>query len=475
MSHAEGFLKYKRELPHKVPVQERVQNYKEFYQQTSRKMLNEQAARCMDCGIPFCMSGCPLGNVIPEFNDAVFDQHWEKAYEILTSTNNFPEFTGRICPAPCESACVLGINNLPVTIEEIEKNIIEIAFEKGFAKPQIPKNRTEKKIAVVGSGPAGMAAEYQLNQKGHNVTVFEKDPEIGGLLRFGIPDFKLEKWVIERRVQWMKTEGVEFLTNINVGIDFTTEELLRNFDAIVLAMGSTVPRELPIPGRDAKGVHYAMDYLTQSNKKVSGISFDETPISAEGKKAVVIGGGDTASDCIGTANRQKAKEVFQIYYKNEQPTTRDHTMPWPTFPALLQITSSHEEGCVREWAVNSKAFINDDEGNLKGLQLVEIEWNKDEYGHYTNYTEKLGSEFTIECDLAFIALGYKHVEQKGLVEHLDVRLDPKGNLIGNDIEFKTNQPKIFSCGDARSGQSLVVNAIAEGRKCAAKVHEFLNV
>lgn len=473
MAHADGFLKFKRELPHKLPVQERIQNYKEFYIETPRKVLNEQASRCMDCGIPFCMSGCPLGNVIPEFNDAVFGEQWEKAYEILTSTNNFPEFTGRICPAPCESACVLGINNLPVTIEEIEKNIIEIAFEKGFAKPQIPKFRTGKKVAVVGSGPAGMAAAYQLNQKGHTVTVFEKDPEIGGLLRFGIPDFKLEKWVIERRVKWMETEGVEFRTNVNVGTDLTTEELLRNFDAIVLAMGSTVPRELPIPGHDAKGVHFAMDYLTQSNKKVSHIPFDETFISAEGKKVVVIGGGDTASDCIGTANRQKATEIYQIYYKNEQPTERDYTMPWPTFPALLQVTSSHEEGCVREWAVNSKAFITDEEGNLKALQLVEIQWNKDEYGHYTNYTEKLGSEFTIECDLAFIALGYKHVEQKGLVEHLDIRLDPKGNLIGNDTEFKTNQPKIFSCGDARSGQSLVVNAIAEGRKCAAKVDEFL--
>lgn len=473
MAHADGFLKYKRELPHKIPVQERIQNYREFYIETPKKVLKEQAARCMDCGIPFCMSGCPLGNVIPEFNDAVFAEQWEKAYEILTSTNNFPEFTGRICPAPCESACVLGIGNLPVTIEEIEKNIIEIAFEKGFAKPLIPTVRTGKKVAVVGSGPAGMAAAYQLNQKGHFVTVFEKDPEIGGLLRFGIPDFKLEKWVIERRVQWMQTEGVEFRTNVNVGSDFTTEELLRNFDAIVLAMGSTVPRALSVPGRDAKGVHYAMNYLTQSNKKVSNIPFKEKEISAEGKRVVVIGGGDTASDCIGTANRQKASEIYQIYYKKEQPTERDHTMPWPTFPVLLQFTSSHEEGCVREWSVNTKEFIKDEFGNLKAIRLIEVEWNRDEFGHFINYTEKLDSDIVIECDLAFIALGYRHVEQKGLVEHLDVRLDPRGNLIGNDVEFQTNQPKIFSCGDARSGQSLVVNAIAEGRKCAAKVDEFL--
>lgn len=474
MGKTDGFLMYKREVPKKVDVEERVKNYKEFIKRPSDKLLNEQAARCMDCGIPFCQSGCPLGNVIPEFNEAVHKKHWEKAYDILVSTNNFPEFTGRICPAPCEGSCVLGINNLPVTIEEIEKNIIEIAFEQGFAKPKIPYLRTGKKVAVIGSGPAGLAAAYQLNQKGHYVTVFERDSEIGGLLRFGIPDFKLEKNIIERRRKWMEDEGIRFTTSCNVGVDYSVEELNRNFDAIVLALGSTIPRELSVPGKDAEGVYYAMDFLTQSNKKVSEIPFSEEEINVKNKKVVVIGGGDTASDCIGTSNRQGADIIYQIYYKPILPTKRDETMPWPTFPMTLQITSSHEEGCVRKWAVNSREFIKDENGKLIGLKLVEVEWGKDvDNGNWSSYIEKPNSEFIIECDVAFIALGYKHVQQKGLVEHLDVNLDPKGNLIGNNIEYKTNQQKVFSCGDARRGQSLVVWAIHEGRECAEKVHEFL--
>lgn len=464
---------YERALPTKLMVEERLRHYEEFIQKPDAKLLKKQSARCMDCGIPFCQSGCPLGNVIPEFNEAVYQEHWEKAYQILISTNNFPEFTGRICPAPCESACVLGINDLPVTIEEIEKNIIEIAFEKGFAKPIIPTFRTGKKVAVIGSGPAGLAAAYQLNQHGHTVTVFEKDPEIGGLLRFGIPDFKLNKNIVERRVNWMREEGIEFLTNINVGVNYSVEQLNRNFDAIVLAIGSTVPKDLMIPNRDAKGIHFAMDFLSQSNKKVSGIHFSEENIDARGKKVVVIGGGDTGSDCIGTSNRQGAEVVYQIYYKPEQPLTRDETMPWPTFPALLQVTSSHEEGVDRKWSVNSKEFVKDENGNLTGVRLVEAEWTKDPDGKWNLYTEKPNSEFVIECDLAFIALGYTHVEHKGLVEALDIHLDPKGNLIGNNKEYKTNQTKVFSCGDARKGQSLVVWAIAEGRECAAKVTEFL--
>ena len=474
MGKADGFLMYKREVPTKINVEERVKNYKEFIKRPTEKILNEQSARCMDCGIPFCQSGCPLGNVIPEFNEAVYKKQWEKAYDILISTNNFPEFTGRICPAPCEGACVLGINNLPVTIEEIEKNIIEIAFEQGFAKPKIPYLRTTKKIAVIGSGPAGLAAAYQLNQKGHYVTVFEKDSEIGGLLRFGIPDFKLEKNIIERRKDWMQEEGIRFITSCNVGVDYSVEELNRNFDAIVLALGSTIPRELSIPGKNADGVYYAMDFLTQANKKVSEIPFSEEEINVKGKKVIVIGGGDTASDCIGTSNRQGADTIYQIYYKPILPTHRDETMSWPTFPMTLQITSSHEEGCVRKWAVNSREFIKDENGKLIGLKLVEVEWAKDEdNGNWSSYIEKLNSEFIIECDVAFIALGYKHVQQKGLVEYLDVNLDPKGNLIGNDTEYKTNQQKVFSCGDARKGQSLVVWAIHEGRQCAEKVHEFL--
>ncbi|WP_419868160.1 glutamate synthase subunit beta [Chryseobacterium sp. CT-SW4] len=474
MGKTDGFLLYKRELPSKLKVEERIRNYEEFIQKLSDESLNQQAARCMDCGIPFCQSGCPLGNVIPEFNDAVYQRQWEKAYHILISTNNFPEFTGRICPAPCESSCVLGINSKAVTIEEIEKNIIEIAFEQGFAKPKIPQFRTGKKVAVVGSGPAGLAAAYQLNQQGHSVTVFERDPEIGGLLRFGIPDFKLDKNIVERRVRWMKEEGVEFRTNVNVGVDYSVEQLNRNFEAIVLATGSTVPKDLVIPNRDAQGIYFAMDFLKQSNKKVSGIPFEEEEINAKGKKVVVIGGGDTGSDCIGTSNRQGAEVVYQIYYKPMQPAERDETMPWPTYPALLQVTSSHEEGCDRMWSVNSKEFVKDDQGNLTGVRLVEAEWTKDsDEGKWNLYTEKPGSEFVLECDLVFIALGYTHVEHTGLVEALDIHLDPKGNLIGNNQEYKTNQDKVFSCGDARKGQSLVVWAIAEGRQCAEKVDEFL--
>lgn len=476
MGKTDGFLLYERELPSKLKAEERVKNYNEFIQKPSDDQLNCQGARCMNCGIPFCQSGCPLGNLIPEFNDAVYQKQWEKAYNVLISTNNFPEFTGRVCPAPCESSCVLGINDDPVTIEEIEKNIIEIAFEKGFAKPRIPEFRTGKKVAVVGSGPAGLAAAYQLNQLGHSVTVFEKDPEIGGLLRFGIPDFKLDKHIVERRVQWMKEEGVKFRTNVNVGEDYSAEQLNRSFDAIVLALGSTVPKKLLIPNYDAKGIYFAMDFLKQSNKKVSGISFDEEEINAKGKKVVVIGGGDTGSDCIGNSNRQGAEVVYQIYYKPMQPTERDETMPWPSYPALLQITSSHEEGCDRKWSVNSKEFIKDEQGNLKGVRLVEAEWTKNpDSGNWNLYTEKPNSEFIIECDLAFIALGYTHVEHKGLVEALDIHLDPKGNLIGNDKEYRTNQSKVFSCGDARKGQSLVVWAIAEGRQCAEKVNEFLKI
>lgn len=473
MGKIDGFLLYERELPSKLDVEKRLKDYKEFIQKPSDQQLNCQSARCMDCGVPFCQSGCPLGNLIPEFNEAVYKKQWQKAYQILIATNNFPEFTGRICPAPCESACVLGINDKAVTIEEIEKNIIEIAFEKGFAKPRLPKLKTDKKVAVVGSGPAGLAAAYQLNQMGYSTTVFERDPEIGGLLRFGIPDFKLDKNIVERRVQWMKQEGVEFCTGINVGVNYAVEELNRNFDAIVLATGSTVPKDLVIPNRDAKGIYFAMDFLKQSNKKVSGIPFEEEEINTKGKKVVVIGGGDTGSDCIGTSNRQGAEVVYQIYYKPMQPTERDETMPWPTYPALLQITSSHEEGCDRMWSVNSKEFVKDEHGNLKGIRLVEAEWTKDsDEGKWNLYTEKPASEFVLECDIIFIALGYTHVEHKGLVEALDIHLDPKGNLIGNNKEYKTNQDKIFTCGDARKGQSLVVWAIAEGRQCAEKIDEF---
>jgi glutamate synthase (NADPH/NADH) small chain len=475
MGKTDGFLLYKRELPGKDAVAERVQHYKEFQHFPSEELLNKQAARCMNCGIPFCMSGCPLGNVIPEFNDAVYKEEWKKAYDILSTTNPFPEFTGRICPAPCEGSCVLGINELPVTIEEVEKNIIEIAYQKGYVKPRLPLKRTGKKVAVIGSGPSGLAAAEKLNQLGHYVTVFEKEPEVGGLLRFGIPDFKLDKSVVQRRAELMKLEGIEFKTNTQVGKDYSSEQLHRNFNAIVLAMGSTVPRNLPIPNRDAKGVYFAMEFLRQNNKKVSSIPFTEENIDAKGKKVLVIGGGDTGSDCIGTSNRQGATVVHQIEIMPVPPKERDETMPWPMYPMVLKTTTSHEEGCTRQWAINAKEFIKDENGNLKGLKAVEIEWAKDPVTkRYTTFAEKPGTEFTIECDLAFLAMGFLHVEQKGIVEDLEVGLDPRGNLVGKEGEYKTNQEKVFSCGDARRGQSLVVWAINEGLGCAAKVDEFLS-
>lgn len=475
MGKTDGFLLYKRELPTKDPVEERKRNFKEFQHLPTEEVLNEQSARCMSCGIPFCESGCPLGNIIPEFNDAVYQKKWKKAYEILISTNNFPEFTGRICPAPCEGSCVLGINELPVTIEEIEKNIIEIAFENGYVKPFIPENKTGKKIAIVGSGPSGLAAAAELNKMGHEVTVFEKEEKVGGLLRFGIPDFKLGKNIVERRVNVMEQEGIIFKTNVTVGKNYSSEELNRNFHAIVLAMGSTIPRDLPIRNRDAKGVYFAMQFLRQNNKKVSNIPFSEENIDAYGKKVLVIGGGDTGSDCIGTSNRQGATVVYQIEIMPKPPVSRDDSMPWPMYPMVLKTTTSHEEGCERKWAVNAKEFLKDENGNLVGLKLVELEWAKDEVsGRYTSFQEKPDSEFIIECDLAFLAMGFLHVEQKGIVEDLEVLLDPRGNLIGNNIEYKTNQTKVFSCGDARRGQSLVVWAINEGRQCANKVHEFLS-
>ena len=474
MGKTDGFLLYKRELPAKQPVKDRLQHYSEFVPCLSMNIMNKQSARCMNCGIPFCQSGCPLGNLIPEFNDAVYKKQWKKAYEILISTNNFPEFTGRVCPAPCEGSCVLGINELPVTIEEIEKNIIENAFAQGYAVPKKISKRTGKKVAVVGSGPAGLAAGYQLNQMGHEVTIFERDSEIGGLLRFGIPDFKLEKSVVERRVEWMKKEGILFKTNTHVGKDYPAEELNRNFNAVVLALGSTTPRDLMIPNRDAKGIYFAMEYLKQNNKKVSNIPFDEKNIDTKGKKVLVIGGGDTGSDCIGTANRQGATLINQIEIMPMPPTERDETMPWPMYPMILKTSSSHEEGCERKWNVNSKEFIKDEKGNLKGVKIVEVEWTIDPITkRLISFVEKPNSEFIIECDLVFLAMGFLHVEQNGLVEDLDINLDPRGNLIGDNKDFKTNQRKIFACGDARRGQSLVVWAIHEGRQCAEKVNEFL--
>src|ERR1044071_7131269 len=378
MGKPTGFIEFTRELPGKRSVEERRNHYNEFIEKYSEEKLNQQAARCMNCGVPFCHHGCPLGNIIPEFNDAVYRKDWKEAYDILSSTNNFPEFTGRICPAPCETSCVLGINQPAVTIEEIEKHIIEIAFEKGFVKPRKPNVRTGKKVAVVGSGPAGLAAAAQLNYAGHTVTVFERDDKPGGLLRYGIPDFKLEKWVIDRRIKLMEEEGVVFRCHANVGVNVRINDLLREFHAIVLAGGSTVPRDLKVPGRDAKGVYYAMQFLKQQNKRVAGkdpladgnieSNIYTENLSAAGKNVVVIGGGDTGSDCVGTSNRHGALSVTQFELLPKPPESRTAYMPWPTYPMILKTSTSHEEGAERHWAIATKEFIKDKEGNLKALK-----------------------------------------------------------------------------------------------------------
>jgi glutamate synthase (NADPH/NADH) small chain len=419
MAKVTGFLEFTRELPHKRPPQERLNDYNEFILKFSDDKLNQQAARCMDCGTPFCHNGCPVGNLIPEFNDAVYRESWKEAYDILTSTNNFPEFTGRICPAPCETACVLGINQPAITIEEIEKHIIEIAFEKGFVQPKIPNVRTGKKIAVVGSGPAGMAAAAQLNYAGHQVTVFERDDEPGGLLRYGIPDFKLEKWVVERRINVMKEEGVEFKCNANVGVNISINDLLREYHAIVLAGGSTIPRDLSVPGRELKGVHFAMDFLKQQNKRVANKKLAGEDIVALGKNVIVIGGGDTGSDCVGTSNRHKASLVTQFELLPKPPERRTPFMPWPTYPMILKTTSSHEEGAQRQWAIATKEFVGDESGNLKALKVVGLEWKFSEENKPAKYVEVPGSEIEIPCELALLAMGFYYESSNRTIISLD--------------------------------------------------------
>lgn len=475
MGKITGFLEFTRELPAKRSPEERIKDYKEFVLPYSDETLNHQAARCMDCGVPFCHNGCPLGNIIPEFNDAVYKKNFKEAYEILIATNNFPEFTGRICPAPCESACVLGINQPAIAIEEIEKHIIEIAFDKGFVQPRKPLVRTGKKVAVVGSGPAGMAAAAELNYAGHLVTVFERDDAPGGLLRYGIPDFKLEKNIVQRRIKLMEEEGVVFQCNANVGVNISINDLLREYQAIVLAGGSTIPRDLAIPGRDLRGVLFAMDFLKTQNKKVSGIkSIDPlTDIDATGKHVVVIGGGDTGSDCVGTSNRQGAASVTQFELMPQPPQSRTNFMPWPSFPMTLKTTSSHEEGCERAWAIGTKEFIGDADGNLTALKIVNLEWKSGEDGRPSSFVEVAGSEREIPCQLALLAMGFVHPQYKGMLEQLDIALDNRGNVLATEKTYQTNINKIFACGDMRRGQSLVVWAINEGRECAANTDAFL--
>lgn len=473
MGKPTGFIEFTRELPGKRPIAERIKDYKEFVERLPEEKLNQQSGRCMNCGVPFCHSGCPLGNVIPEFNDAIYNKSWEEAYSILSSTNNFPEFTGRICPAPCESACVLGINQPAVTIEEIEKHIIEIAFDKGFVKPRKPNIRTGKKIAVVGSGPSGLAAAAQLNFAGHQVTVYERDDAPGGLLRYGIPDFKLEKWVIDRRVAVMEQEGVIFKCNANVGVNISINDLLRENHAIVLAGGSTVPRNLPIPGRELKGVYFAMEFLKQQNKRVANRLVEGEDIFATGKNVVVIGGGDTGSDCVGTSNRHTAKTVTQFELLPKPPEGRTTNMPWPTYPMTLKITSSHEEGAARYWAIATKSFVGDENGQLKGLKIVDLEWTISPDGRPAKFVEKEGSEREIPCELALLAMGFVHPQHEGLINQLGVELDERGNVKATEQAYQTNIQKVFTAGDMRRGQSLVVWAISEGRECARKVDEYL--
>jgi glutamate synthase (NADPH/NADH) small chain len=483
MGNSTGFKEYSRELPVKTAVAERLQHYREFVNRYPEDKLQQQSGRCMDCGVPFCHNGCPLGNVIPEFNDAVYKQLWKEAYDILVATNNFPEFTGRICPAPCEAACVLGINQPAVTIEEIEKHIIEIAFEKGYVKAEQPAMSTGKKVAIIGSGPAGLAAAAQLNYAGHQVTIYERDDQPGGLLRYGIPDFKLEKWVIDRRIAIMKEEGVEFFCNANVGVNVSINHILREYNAIVLAGGSTVPRNLNIPGREFKGIYFAMDFLKQQNKRVASLdplankviesNILEEVVTASGKNVIVIGGGDTGSDCVGTSNRQGASSVTQFELMPRPPEERNDMMPWPQYPMILKTTSSHEEGCERVWATATKAFIGDENGQLYALQTVNVEWIASSDGKPGGFKEIAGSEKEIPCQLVLLAMGFLHTQKEGLLEQLEIETDERGNISANTKNYQSSIPKVFAAGDNRRGQSLVVWAINEGRECAANVDAFL--
>ena len=466
MGKITGFLEYDRDLPEERDVKARLKDHKEVYAEPDKDMLNKQSARCMDCGVPFCHNGCPLGNNIPEFNDAVYQQDWALAYEVLTSTNNFPEFTGRICPAPCESSCVLAINKPAVAIEFIEKSIIEKAFELNMVKARPPKYRTGKTVAVIGSGPSGLAAADQLNRAGHTVTVYEKQDRIGGLLRYGIPDFKLEKWVVERRVELMKAEGIDFKTNCEVGVTISGEELKDSHDAVVLCTGCEDPRDLKIPGRSLEGIHFAMDFLRQHNKRVSGdtIKADEE-ILATGKDVIVLGGGDTGSDCIGTSNRQQAKSIFQVELLHRPPSERAPDNPWPEYAHVFQTTSSHKEGAERAWSLLTKEFVGDDNGKLRGIKVCDIKWDNG------RFEEVEGSERVIPCQMALLAIGYTNPLQEGLLQELGVALSPRGNVA--DKNYHTNVPNVFTAGDARRGQSLVVWAISEGREAARAVDIYL--
>lgn len=469
MGKITGFKEFKRELPASRDLKLRLEDYKEIYQPYPEEKTKVQAARCMDCGIPFCHHGCPLGNIIPEFNDAVYKEDWKEAYEILSSTNNFPEFTGRICPAPCEASCVLGIIQPPVAIEHIEKSIIEVAFERGYIKAVQPSLRTGKKVAVIGSGPAGMAAAVQLNKAGHFVTVYERSDKSGGLLRYGIPDFKLEKSVLDRRIALMEEEGIVFINNAFVGRNVSAKAVLDEFDAVVLSGGATIPRDLPIPGREFKGVHFAIEFLEQNNRRVSGESGFENEVIATGKNVVVIGGGDTGSDCVGTSNRHKANSVTQVELLLKPPVSRDVKNPWPLWPMILRTSSSHEEGCDRNWAILTKEFTSDGNGHVNGLRVVDITWKNE--GGRPSFDEIEGTERVLPCDLALLAIGFISPLHHAEIAELEIALDERGNV--KTLGYQTSMPKVFAAGDMRRGQSLVVWAISEGREAAREVDIFL--
>ena len=471
MGKITGFLEIERKDETYAPVEERVKNYKEFTKPLDEKDLKDQGSRCMDCGIPFCHSGCPLGNLIPDFNDAVYRGKWDKASDILHATNNFPEFTGRLCPAPCEEACVLGINEDPVTIENIEKNIAETAFKKGWIKPEPPETRTGKKVAVVGSGPAGLAAAQQLNRAGHHVTIYERDEKPGGLLRYGIPDFKMEKHIIDRRTAIMEAEGIEFQCGVHIGKDIKADELQKDFDAIVLCGGATIRRNLPIEGSDLKGVVQAMDFLPQNNRRVDGVKNFDDEILATGKNVVVIGGGDTGSDCIGTSFRQGAKSVSNFEIMPMATTERPENQPWPFWPMRLRTSSSHKEGAERFFSISTKRFVGDKTGNLTGLVTAQVEWIKDPERGMT-LKEVEGTEKEWKCELALLALGFTGSEMS-IAEQLGLKADGRTNIEATEKNYMTNVPGVFAAGDQRRGQSLIVWAISEGRQAAYHVDTYL--
>ena len=471
MGKVTGFLEYDRKNEPYKPVEERIQIYEEFTIPLDKSEIKNQGARCMDCGIPFCHSGCPLGNLIPDFNDAVYRERWEEAASILHGTNNFPEFTGRLCPAPCEEACVLGINEDPVTIENIEKNIAEEAFKNGWVKPNAPEKRTGKTVAVIGSGPAGLATAQQLNRAGHSVTVFERDEKPGGLLRYGIPDFKMEKHVIDRRLAILEEEGIVFKCGVHVGKDIKADALKNDFDAVVLSTGATVRRNLPIPGSDLKGIYQAMDFLPQNNRRVDGLEWKGEEIKATGKDVIVIGGGDTGSDCIGTSIRHGATSVKNFEIMSKGTPERPENQPWPYWPMRLRTSTSHKEGAERFFSISTKKFVGDENGNLTGLVTAEVEWTH-KPGERPTLSEVPGTEKEWKADMVFLALGFTGSEPT-VAEQLGIKMDARTNIEASIDNYMTNVPGVFAAGDSRRGQSLIVWAISEGRQAAHHVDTYL--